>query len=396
MYIPEGENINCYDVNSLYPSQMYTHAMPVGKIKYFKGDILKLDKNAIGFFYCDITAPDDILHPILQCRVKVNGIKKTLAPIGNWEDMLFSEELKNALNYGYKINVLWGYTFEKEVIFKDYVDFLYNIRQKYSKSDPLNFIAKILLNSLYGRFGMTDNFENINIIDKKFCSDFENKYLDQITDKIDLDSHVLIIYKTSLEKLDNYGSHNICVAIAAAITAYARIHMSQFKNNPNINLYYTDTDSVYTDSVLGDYFVDNKILGKLKLEHVCKKAIFLLPKLYCLWTNEDQIIHKVKGLNPEVELNFKDFQNLLFKESRLVKSHKKWHRSMSNAKIEILDELYTLKINDNKRRLIFNKNGKLVSTKSYKINKNKEITPSPFIFVFNIFLLNLNLEESNF
>jgi hypothetical protein len=69
---------------------------------------------------------------------------------------------------------------------------------------------------------------------------------------------------------------------------------------------------------------------------------------------------------------------------------------MSNAKIEILDELYTLKINDNKRRLIFNKNGKLVSTKSYKINKNKEITPSPFIFVFNIFLLNLNLEESNF
>ena len=372
MYIPEGSNINCYDVNSLYPSQMQSQFMPVGSPTYFKGNILEIDKNAYGFFYCNITAPDDILHPILQTKVKVNGIKKTLAPVGNWEDMLFSEELRNALNYGYKIKVLWGYTFEKEVIFKEYVEFLYNIRQNYSKSDPMNFIAKILLNSLYGRFGMNENFDNINIIEKNLCSDFENKYLDQITDKIDLGTHVLMIYKASLEKLDNYGSHNISVGIAAAITAYARIHMSQFKNNPDINLYYTDTDSIYTDSVLNDYFINEKLLGKLKLEHVCKKAIFLLPKLYCLWTNENQIIRKVKGLNPDVELNFKDFENLLFKDFKLVKSHKKWHRSLSDSKIDILNELYTLKINDNKRRLIFNKNGKLISTKSYKINKTKQ------------------------
>ena len=40
--------------------------------------------------------------------------------------------------------------------------------------------------------------------------------------------------------LDNASeTHNI--AIASAITAYARIHMSQFKNNSNLpNLYYTD------------------------------------------------------------------------------------------------------------------------------------------------------------
>jgi hypothetical protein len=35
-----------------------------------------------------------------------------------------------------------------------------------------------------------------------------------------------------------YGTletHNVSIAIASAITAYARIHMTQFKNNPKIN-----------------------------------------------------------------------------------------------------------------------------------------------------------------
>jgi DNA polymerase type B, organellar and viral len=47
----------------------------------------------------------------------------------------------------------------------------------------MNFIAKILLNSLYGRFGMDDNFDNITIIHKDFINDFEDKFLDLIKQK---------------------------------------------------------------------------------------------------------------------------------------------------------------------------------------------------------------------
>jgi DNA polymerase type B, organellar and viral len=115
MYIPEnpeGTEIFCYDVNSLYPSQMQSQLMPVGMPTYFKGNILKINPNAFGFFYCKIIAPENIKHPILQTRVKVNGIYKTIAPIGNWEDMIFSEEMKNAVKYGYKFEILWGYTFK--------------------------------------------------------------------------------------------------------------------------------------------------------------------------------------------------------------------------------------------------------------------------------------------
>jgi hypothetical protein len=85
VYIPQSKhdvNINCYDVNALYPSQMESQLFPVGIATYFKGNILKIDKNAFGFFYCKIIAPDNILHPILQTHVKTNHGTRTISPVG--------------------------------------------------------------------------------------------------------------------------------------------------------------------------------------------------------------------------------------------------------------------------------------------------------------------------
>jgi DNA polymerase elongation subunit (family B) len=85
MYIPEskpGVEIKCYDVNSLYPSVMEKYDLPVGSPTYFEGNIRLIDKNAFGFFYCKIESPKDILHPILQTHVKVNGTISTVSPIG--------------------------------------------------------------------------------------------------------------------------------------------------------------------------------------------------------------------------------------------------------------------------------------------------------------------------
>jgi hypothetical protein len=376
MYIPTNEEntkIYAYDVNSLYPAQMENNFMPIGRPIFFKGDVRISDPNAFGLFYCKIIAPDNILHPILQTHVKINNMIRTIAPIGQWSDMLFSMEMDNAIKLGYKIEILWGYTFEKENIFKDYVDNLYYLKSEHPKTHPLSYIAKILLNSLYGRFGMDDNFTNINIIHKDYYSDFENKFFDQIEDKIDLGEYVLIFYNTTdLNKEEDKSTHNVSIAIAAAITAYSRIHMSIFKNNPKINLYYTDTDSIYTDSEVDENLISSNILGKLKVENISKKAIFLAPKLYCLLTESNEFIHKVKGLKHEVELTFEDFENLLVKDFSIQKSQTKWTRNLTEGKIHLLNELYTLKVTENKRKLIY-KNNKLVGTKPYKIDSNKKI-----------------------
>jgi hypothetical protein len=176
------------------------------------------------------------------------------------------------------------------------------------------------MNSLYGRFGMNDNFDNIEVIHKDYYPDFENKFINQITDKIELDDHILVFY-ISPEEIRK--DHKTSVGIAAAITAYSRIHMSLFKNNVKIRLFYTDTDSIYTDSDIDESFINSKTLGKLKLEYICKRAVFLAAKLYCLETDTGKFITKVKGLKDTTTLNFMDFKNLLIKNFTIKKSHTK-------------------------------------------------------------------------
>lgn len=379
MYIPKskpGVKVKCLDVNSLYPSQMQSQLMPVGTPTFFEGDIRKIDPEAYGFFYCEIIAPDDIKHPIIQTHVKTKNGKRTISPIGFWEDMLFSEELYNAENYGYKFNILWGYTFKKDVIFKDYVDFLYNLRSQYDKSNPMNFIAKILMNSLYGRFGMNDNFNTINIIHKDYFPDFQGKFLDEIIKTTEIEDYFLVEFNSidkEANKEDDNSTHNTNIAVASAITAYSRIHMTQFKNNEKIVLYYTDTDSIYVDenSEIPESLIDNEILGKLKLENTCNKAIFLCAKVYCLDTEEKGVVYKAKGLKHDIELTINDFEDLLNKDVFIEKSQIKFRRNLIEGHIELLEQLYTLKVTDNKRELIYNKNSKLIGSRAYKISTDK-------------------------
>lgn len=283
VYIPQnkkGTKIWVYDVNSLYPYVMDQFDMPVGKPIYFEGDIRAIEPDAFGFFYCNIIAPDNLKHPIIQTHIKTKNGLRTVAPLGSWSDMLFSEELNNAVKYGYKFEILWGYKFQRKNIFKGYVGTLYKLRLQYSKSHPLNLIAKLLLNSLYGRFGMIDSFVDIRIFDnfKEFKQwyDINNE---SVVDSFELGDKILVQYRfesknQQTELYGNLETHNVSIGIAAAITAYARIHMSQFKNNPDFILYYSDTDSIYINKPLLDHMISNTILGKMKLEHVLNDAIF--------------------------------------------------------------------------------------------------------------------------
>jgi hypothetical protein len=171
---------------------------------------------------------------------------------------------------------------------------------------------------------MDDNFSEINIIHKDYLADFESKFFEVITNKSELDDYFLVEVKTPDNMLEvDSSTHNINVGVASAITAYSRILMTQFKNNPKINLYYSDTDSIYTDSDLDQTFISNKILGKLKLENVIKKAIFLSPKVYYLETEDNKVIYKVKGLKHEIELTKNDFESLLYKDAFLEKNQSK-------------------------------------------------------------------------
>ena len=238
------------------------------------------------------------------------------------------------------------------------------------------------MNSLYGRFGMDDNFNEWIIIDKDLLRDFLDSNENEILDIIELDNKLLI--QLICNNIDN--DHNINIAIASAITSYSRIHMSQFKNNSNYKLFYSDTDSIYINKPLSEELISSSEIGKLKLEFIADKAIFLASKVYALENYKDYI-SKVKGLHSkkylkirdnDIEIindsfSFNDFENLLYKDSFLKNHNEKWYKSLEDSTITVKNQVYTLKVTSNKRELIYNNDNKLINTRAYKINKDEII-----------------------
>jgi len=355
-----------YDVNSLYPFVMATFDMPIGKPIAFEGDIRKVDPNAFGFFYCKITSPDNLLHPILQRRIKTGNGIRTIAGLGSWEGWISSTEMDNAVKYGYQFEILNGYEFAKGEIFKEYVYKMYNLRLQYEKGHAMNLIAKLLMNSLYGKFGMKMESTEIKMFDtstdegKYEMKEFINIFDVSIKDFVQIENHFLIIRDIRLtirynEALDMYHGMDINIAIASAITAGARVHMSIFKNNPNFNLYYSDTDSSVIDSPLPESMVGGG-LGQMKLESVIHKAVFLAPKVYGLVDVAGKEIIKVKGITEEVAkgLSFNDLEELLVKDSSKEFTQEKWFKKVIAGEITTSDVIYTLKVTSNKRAPIYN------------------------------------------
>jgi len=379
MFIPSlnvlsqtDKKIYAYDVNSLYPFVMSKFDMPTGNPTYLEFIIprdLRENLDLFGHFYCKVIAPENLLHPILQLHHKTHNGIRTVAPLGKFEGWFFSEEVKNALNFGYEVEIVKGYIFERKIIFKKFVEDMYKLRTDHPKTHPINYIAKIIMNSLYGRFGMDDNFNKIVIIPKE---DFDNYPLAkgdvEIEEVLEFDKHLLLkIINKEVSKDITPGDHNINISIAAAVTAYARIHMSQFKNNPNLpNLYYSDTDSLYFDAPLPKKLVDDTKLGFLKLEGIWDKALFLAPKVYALKNNNEEII-KIKGLTKEAiknnNISIDALELLLSKDHELAFNQKKWFKNITAANIQILNQTYTLKATDNKRELIYCDRDILVATK---------------------------------
>ena len=225
--------------------------------------------------------------------------------------------MDNAIKYGYTFDIIKGYEFNKADIFSKYINKLYFLRLQYPKGDAMNLIAKLLMNSLYGKFGMNTEITKVEILDN--TSDKINTYLDKfntnIVDIVYLEDKIILIYninkftpsdenKTLFHDHKVFHAMDVNIAIASAITAYARIKMSQFKNNSNFKSYNSDTDNIVINKPLPEHMI-GKELGQMKLEHTIKKAVFLAPKVYGLVEENGNEIIKAKGLIKNTIKNIK-------------------------------------------------------------------------------------------
>ena len=247
-----------------------------------------------GFLEVDVTCPENIKIPLLP--MKHQG--KTIFPRGKWRWSYFSEELKAVMEHGYIIEpVLNSEAVEMKgaYIFKEYIDAFYAQKSTAGKDSPERWIAKMHLNSLYGIFGratemkMTKLVERDNIV-KEMMSKTITAIID-ITDKYHLISYTANMNPQLLKDLQvkfiNVEEHKASVmnnsGIASAVTAYGRIHMMQFKVGEMADhIYYTDTDSIFTDKELPSHMMGSA-LGLMKDEldgALIDRAHFLGIKRY--------------------------------------------------------------------------------------------------------------------
>ena len=280
------------------------------------------------------------------------------------------------MKYGYTFEIIKGYEFKKADIFSKYINKMYNLRLQYPKGDAMNLTAKLLMNSLYGKFGMNTEMTKVEIIDND--TEKINKYLDKIntsiTDVILLENKIVLMYITNKftpSDIDNvfhddvFHALDVNIAIASAITAYARIKMSYFKNNPSYKLFNSDTDNIVINKPLPDHLI-GKDLGLMKLEHTISKGVFLAPKLYGIIEENGNEIIKAKGLTKHSLLNIKvsDLELLLNKDATKLFIQEKSYKQLFKSNISVLDTAYTLKVTSNKRQHIY-KNGIFDSTKPF-------------------------------
>lgn len=391
MYIPYGENIWCYDVNSLYPTAMKLYKYPVGKfISFNNTNDLKwnelenlLQRKLFGFLECEVNCPDSIVHPVLQIRREISpNSPRTFSPIGTFTGWFHTEELLEAMKLGYKIKIISGYLFEEAEIFNDYIDDLYRIKMDADKNkDQIwRLISKNLMNSLYGRFGMDQYLVNNAVIDR------DETLLENILDKtvledmIELDNKLLIQYLPKEFNTYSYQENleiNISIPIASSVTAYSRIIMSKYKNNLDYILHYTDTDSLYLSfkskldkENFDKQHVDSLKLGYLKIENLkingefapYERFYFLGQKFYVgILNNEIDFSNKTKirGLQKAYRsmINEDKIKSLLEYNRKPIKIETmKWFKDLSSSKIILENIPYQLDISINKRSLVYRYN----------------------------------------
>lgn len=182
-----------FDLNSSYPASMLED-MPVGEMAELGPEVSwatlrQMRKTHIGFVECTVEIPEDCYIPPLPYRDVEK--RKLVFPTGELTGVWSFDELEllfDQLVNGSIIRVYRSVWYKKAPIFRDMILKLYHYRQKHingckTGDDKLGtachkpscnpdytpgmaLVAKLLLNSLYGKFGMREERTGVVFVGK--------------------------------------------------------------------------------------------------------------------------------------------------------------------------------------------------------------------------------------
>jgi hypothetical protein len=280
-----GSGLRYYDINSSYPAAML-HDMPAGDPIWWNGPPTKrlLSGKYVGFVEARVIVPENLHLPPLPVTKE-----KLIFPVGRLEGIWEWSELQMALEVGCEIveykRSVW---YPGKPLFREFVRELYQYRDKSSPlyDEGLAEVVKIMLNALYGKFGMKTLRKQIFLWNDPELPD------DAVPCSGDPDCPV---WYAEIESDAPY----VMPQISARVTSLARQRL--YRGMLEIQkgggkVYYVDTDSIITD---GTMETSNE-LGAFKDElpqlsgHIT--GDFVAPKLYLLSTDTGYSKVKAKGV----------------------------------------------------------------------------------------------------
>lgn len=286
------ENVYTYDINSSYPYTMREFGVPYGTYAqtYF------LEPDTPGIYHVKVQTPDDLIFPILPKRIKKGKSDYIVWAQGIFDTTVTNMELDFAIKHGYKILKIYEGLIWHEIIypFGEFVDICEKTRAQH-KGTPFELVAKLMQNSVYGKFG--SRTERTELFIPKVDADYVGAFPWGSSEKLWIrDQHV-----ESIQALPQW---------AVFITAQARLNLLEKIYELGVeNVIYCDTDSITTTKIMDKKHVGNAY-GKFKLEKTWKTFKAIAPKVYVGESDTGQMLGAVKGI-PKKKLTPADYVELM-------------------------------------------------------------------------------------
>ena len=381
--VQDSEQINCNDMISLYPCANLECDYPVGHPEFIDQPRTTNITRYYGLVKCKILPPYELYHPVLPYRLE----SELLFPLckacaqqqikqqpainkrsekcphspqercltGTWTTI----KLDKAIEKGYRIMYIyevWHFPQRSKELFSPYIKTFMQLKQqasgwpaecdteekrevylqdyeknqgikldssKIEKNPGLRSLAKLMLNSFWGKFGQRPNQTQVTT-----CAN-PSQFFQIITDDRQTVHRIEIIKESMVEVYHSFGEScipvqtNVNIFIACFTTSYARLKFYNALDTLQERVLYFDTESViYTKKRHETSIPTGNYLGEYTNEldegdHIVE-FVAAGPKNYAHNTFKGNQCCKVRGYTLNVRgqniLNFNSMKELVLNE----------------------------------------------------------------------------------